>query len=72
MILTSKITKNVLCFIFFPFWHNLNYVAEMWNKLLILKLLSVLKFTRAQAKRLEKTRSDANTETFLLRVLAQR
>jgi len=44
----------------------------MWNKLLILKLLSVLKFTRAQAKRLEKTGSDANTETFLLPVLAQR
>lgn len=56
---------------FFPFWHSLNYVAEMWNKLLILKL-SVLKLIRAQAKLLEKTGCDANTETFLLPVMAQR
>lgn len=41
----------------------------MWNRLLILKLLSVLKFIRAQAKMLEKTVPSANNiETFLLPV----
>lgn len=56
---------------FSPFRHSLNYVAEMENKLLILKLLSVLKFIRVQARLLKKIVDAVQTMLRLLPVVVQ-